>query len=265
MSDRKLYIGTNLKMYKDAKDTCSYLQQLQELTKGYVSDGLTLFVIPSYTSLPAAYSLHLNSIMLGAQNMCWAEKGQYTGEISPLMLKELNIDLVEIGHSERRWVFHETNDMIHKKVMAALEHGFRTLLCIGETFEDMTQEIGAEALKIQIKTALKDVPQDCTDRIWVAYEPVWSIGESGIPATPEYVNSKINDIRSTLIQQFPSANSTIPVLYGGSVNMDNACDFIEKAGIDGLFVGRAAWEAAGFEKLIGKVIKTWGKVVGNLA
>lgn len=113
---KKLYFGTNLKMYKNIADTVSYLQKLAENTKDISRDEITLFVIPSFTSLPSAStSVDHNLIKLGAQNMCWEEEGQFTGEISPLMLKELNLELVMIGHSERRHVFGETDFEENKK------------------------------------------------------------------------------------------------------------------------------------------------------
>ena len=128
---KKLYFGSNLKMYKNIKDTVEYLQKLVENTKDISREEIELFIIPSYTTLESATkNVDRAYVKLGAQNMCWEDEGQFTGEISPLMLKELGLDLVMIGHSERRHVFGETDVEENKKVKAALNHGFTTLLCI---------------------------------------------------------------------------------------------------------------------------------------
>ena len=138
---KKLYFGSNLKMYKNIKDTVEYLQKLVENTKDISREEIELFIIPSYTTLESATkNVDRAYVKLGAQNMCWEDEGQFTGEISPLMLKELGLDLVMIGHSERRHMFGETDVEENKKVKAALNHGFTTLLCIGETAEEKEPE-----------------------------------------------------------------------------------------------------------------------------
>ena len=149
---KKLYFGSNLKMYKNIKDTVEYLQKLVENTKDISREEIELFIIPSYTTLESATkNVDRAYVKLGAQNMCWEDEGQFTGEISPLMLKELGLDLVMIGHSERRHVFGETDVEENKKVKAALNHGFTTLLCIGETAEEKDFGISAEVLRTQLK------------------------------------------------------------------------------------------------------------------
>ena len=231
---KKLYFGSNLKMYKNIKDTVDYLQALVENTKDISRDEIELFIIPSYTTLESATkNVDRNYVKLGAQNMCWEDEGQFTGEISPLMLKELGLDLVMIGHSERRHVFGETDVEENKKVKAALNHGFTTLLCIGETAEEKNFGISAE------------VPN-----IWVAYEPVWSIGVNGTPASADYAEEMHKVIKGCLEEIFGDAAKDIPVLYGGSVNPGNANELIVQPSIDGLFTGRAAWQADKFDKLI---------------
>ena len=148
---KKLYFGSNLKMYKNIKDTVEYLQKLVENTKDISREEIELFIIPSYTTLESATkNVDRAYVKLGAQNMCWEDEGQFTGEISPLMLKELGLDLVMIGHSERRHVFGETDVEENKKVKAALNHGFTTLLCIGETAEEKDFGISAEVLRTHL-------------------------------------------------------------------------------------------------------------------
>ncbi|MDF2613772.1 MAG: triose-phosphate isomerase [Clostridia bacterium] len=248
---KKLYFGTNLKMYKNIHQTTSYLKDLISLTKDISQEEIELFVIPSYTSLSsAAGSIDRNYVKLGAQNMCWEEEGQFTGEISPLMLKEMNLDLVMIGHSERRHVFGETDITENKKVKCALEHDFTTLLCIGESLEEKNFDISNEVLRTQLKIGFHNIPTEKISKIWVAYEPVWSIGVNGVPASYQYAEEKHKVIKECLQELFGDAAKAIPVLYGGSVNPQNANDLITQPSIDGLFVGRSAWHADDFNKLI---------------
>ena len=249
---KKLLMGTNLKMYKTPSQTESYLDALQTLTKDLRSD-VTLFVIPSYPSLERAVNtVKEKAVLLGAQNMHPEEEGQFTGEVSPLMLKELGLDIVEIGHSERRHVFGETDAEENKKVLSALAHGFTALLCVGETAEQKENGIADEVLSIQLKVGLHGVEKERISRLWVAYEPVWAIGVNGTPASPEYARDRHLHIKSVLEGLFPE--NEIPVLYGGSVNPQNAEALIVQPGIDGLFTGRAAWEAENFNRLIRQVL-----------
>ena len=255
---KKLFFGSNLKMYKNIKDTVSYLQDLESLTKDISRDEIELFIIPSYTTLDSASkAIDQKNIRLGAQNMCWEEQGQFTGEISPLMLQEAGIGLVMIGHSERRHVFGETDIEENKKVLCALEHGFKTLLCIGETAEEKEFGISAEVLRTQLKVGFHGVSAEDARNIWVAYEPVWSIGVNGTPASADYAEEMHKVIKATLREIFGDAADEIPALYGGSVNPGNACDLIVQPSIDGLFTGRAAWQADKFDTLIRDAIKAY--------
>ena len=255
---KKLYFGTNLKMYKNAQETTLYLQSLVEHLKDISREEIELFVIPSYTSLNAAVScVDRSYVKLGAQNMCWEEEGQFTGEISPLMLKELGLDMVMIGHSERRHVFGETDITENKKVKTALQHGFITLLCIGETQEEKEYGISEEILRKQLKVGFHGVDASQIDKIWVAYEPVWSIGVNGTPASAEYAEDMHQVIKQCLKDIFGEKSAEIPVLYGGSVNPQNANELIVKPSIDGLFTGRSAWQADAFDKLIRQAKQTF--------
>lgn len=257
---KKIYFGTNLKMYKNICDTVSYLDALTENTADLDRENVELFVIPSYTSLPDAVKIkNRHLVHLGAQNMGWEEQGQYTGEISPLMLKELGLDLVMIGHSERRHTFRETDFEENKKVLCALEHGFTALLCIGETETQKKYGVSAEILREQMKIGFYGVTPEQAAKIWVAYEPVWSIGVNGTPASPEYAAEMHEVMRATMIELFGEAGKKVPLLYGGSVNPGNAEALIAQKEIDGLFVGRSAWEANAFDALIRKSMKAAGR------
>ncbi|MBR2552333.1 MAG: triose-phosphate isomerase [Erysipelotrichaceae bacterium] len=253
---KKLYFGSNLKMYKNTADTVAYLKALEEKTKDI--PNIQMFIIPSYTTLErASEAVDHNNILIGAQNMCWEDQGQFTGEISPLMLKELGLDLVMIGHSERRHVFGETDVEENKKVLASLKHGFKTLLCIGETAEEKNFGISAEVLRTQLKVGLHGVEEKDLDKVWVAYEPVWSIGVNGTPAKADYAEEMHKEIKKCLNELFGKASKNIPVLYGGSVNPTNADELIVQKHIDGLFTGRAAWDAEKFDLLIRQALKAY--------
>lgn len=258
---KKLYFGSNLKMYKNIKNTLDYLQKLAEYTKDISRKEIELFIIPSFTSLESAVkTIDSNLIKLGAQNMCWEEQGQFTGEISPLMLKELNLNLVMIGHSERRHVFGETDAEENKKVKAAVNHGMTALLCVGETAEQKNFGVSEEILRTQIKIGLHDIEKSQIDKIWIAYEPVWSIGVNGTPANADYVEKMHKIMKDTLIELFGQDSKKIPVLYGGSVNMENSQKIIINPSVDGLFVGRAAWEADKFNELIRSAKNTFNSL-----
>lgn len=255
---KKLFLGTNTKMHKTITETKAYLQELGEGTKEIDRMKVELFVIPSYTALESASSVaRENGIRLGAQNMCWEDRGQFTGEISPLMLQEVGVEIVEIGHSERRHILRETDLEENMKVLAALRHGFTPLLCIGETKEQKEYGVSREILSLQLKIGLYGVSREKADKLLIAYEPVWAIGVNGKPASPEYAEAMHMGIRETLTELFGyETGANIPILYGGSVNNDNAAELCKLPHIDGLFIGRSAWDARNFCKIIHEVIAT---------
>lgn len=257
---KKIYFGTNLKMYKGNADVIDYLSALSDLSKSLqTSYNTEIFVIPSFTTLKDAVELIQlkgSPIIIGAQNMNPNDYGQFTGDISPLMLKELGTRLVMIGHSERRHIFRETDEEENEKVLSSLKHGFTTLLCIGETAEQKKYDISNEVLRTQLKIGLHGVDLTQLDNLWIAYEPVWAIGTGGTPASAEYADNKHAVIKQCLFELFGEDSKKIPVLYGGSVNPNNANTLIEKPNIDGLFTGRSAWNAKAFSTLIFDALKT---------
>lgn len=256
---QKIYFGSNLKMYKTVKETQQYLKDLasctEEIRKKYPQ--VQLFILPSYTALETATeSTDQSVIKIGAQNMCWEDEGQFTGEISPVMLEELGISLVMAGHSERRHVFGESDIEENKKMLAAMKHGFTGLLCIGETGEEKAYGISDEVLRTQLKVGLHGLTKEDAPNIWIAYEPVWSIGVNGTPASADYAEAKHKVIRETLVELFGEAGKEISALYGGSVNMSNAVELFAQPHIDGLYVGRAAWNAEKFAELMKLVLES---------
>lgn len=248
---KKIFFGTNTKMYQTSSETLSYLRELSALTADIDRNITELFVIPPYISLErAAAEISQDPVIIGAQNMCWEDQGQFTGEISPRMLKDLGVRLVMIGHSERRHIFHETDQEENKKVVRALDHGFTTLLCIGETLEQKHFGISDETLRIQLKIGLSGIRGDQLSKLRIAYEPVWAIGVNGLPASADYAQERHHAVKGCLRELFGRDGAQIPVLYGGSVNRENAPRLIVQPDIDGLFVGRSAWNPEEFNKLI---------------
>lgn len=252
----RLYLGTNTKMYKTISDTMSFLQELHDLTGDLKDLPLDLFVIPSYTALERAGRFLADShIRLGAQNMAWEKEGQYTGEISPLMLKETGVSIVEIGHSERRHIFCETDEQEEKKVQCAARYGFTPLLCIGETAGNREYGISDEVLSTQLKIGLHSITEEQAKNLWIAYEPVWAIGVNGVPAAVGYVMERHQNIRRVLVERFGEITGRqIPILYGGSVNPLNAPELIRLPDVDGLFIGRSAWVAETFNHIIRQIL-----------
>ena len=230
---KKGYFGSNFKMYKNAAATEEYLKAITAATADISREDYQFFFIPSYTALERASESPVRSeFMLGAQNMCWESEGQFTGEISPEMLKEFGVELALIGHSERRHTFGETDATENKKVLKALEYGFTVLLAIGETSEEKDFGICPEV------------------KLWIAYEPVWSIGVSGTPATPEYAQEVHHEIRKCLVELFGEAGNEVPLLYGGSVNPENGTALLTQPDINGLFTTRTAFQVEKFAALI---------------
>jgi triosephosphate isomerase len=248
---KKIWVGTGWKMNHLRQESAAYAQQL----KSYVLESppsVQVFILPPFTSLQLVSEILAGTpVWVGAQNMHWDDRGAATGEISPLMLKECGVSLVELGHSERRAYFGETDQTVNAKVLAALRHDLCPLICIGETAEEKAHNNGPEILARQVRIALNDVVAGPGDQILFAYEPVWAIGEKGVPADPDYANQMQGWIRSQIEAVVgPEKAAGIPVLYGGSVNQSNAADLINQPNVDGLFIGRSAWQPGSFIKII---------------
>ena len=211
-------------------------------------DSVEKVLCPPFISLAAIKELIKGtSIMLGAQNMYFEDKGAYTGEISPLMLVDL-CDFVILGHSERRQYFAETDEIINKKVKKALESGFKPILCVGETLED--NEAGRTEQKItrQVNAGLAGI--NPTSQLVIAYEPIWAIG-TGRAATGKQANATISLIRSIVANVWNKKTAkTVRILYGGSVTSSNVAEFIAEADIDGALVGGASLKADEFVSIV---------------
>ena len=253
--------GTNFKMNQTAADSARFFVDLS----GSVTPppGVQLFVIPPFTSLAGVTELKRTrdaAIWVGAQNMHWAVEGAYTGEISAGMLTALGVDLVLLGHAERRGMFHETDQELAKKVAAAAAAGLRVLLCVGETAEEKGYDVGRETVARQLKIALHATDQTALSLLQIAYEPVWSIGAGGTPAHPEDIAPIAAHLRATLVGRFGEAGRDVPILYGGSVDPGNAGTFVRVPDIDGLFIGRATWTVDGYRRVLEAALAARGLV-----
>jgi L-erythrulose 1-phosphate isomerase len=221
------------------------------------SKAVQLFVIPPFPYIAeAAGLLSETKVLTGAQNMHWEDKGAWTGEVSPLMLKDCGAQIVEIGHSERRTHFGETDETVALKTAAAVRHGLIPLVCIGDTGAEYDAGQTAAALERQTRALLRDVSREDAHKVIIAYEPVWSIGEGGTPATPEFANDQHRRIKSLT---HDITGQELRVLYGGSVNPGNCAALSKETHIDGLFIGRSAWDIEGYLGIVKLVLAASGE------
>jgi len=243
---RMPFIAGNWKMNTTVREALELVRAMKgELEK--VTSVETAICPPFVSLAPVKELLAGSTIKLGAQNLFFAKKGAYTGEISPVMVADL-CEYVIIGHSERRQYFDETGDVINKKVVAALEAGLKPILCIGERLEENEAGKTEEVVSEQLSAALAGVED--IDGLTVAYEPVWAIG-TGKPATGEQANGTIAFIRQNVAKTYgEKIAQEMRILYGGSVNSANAAEFMQQPEIDGALVGGASLKANEFLSIV---------------
>lgn len=245
---RSKIVAGNWKMNKNQAETSALLS---ELSAKLPDTEAEVMVAPTYINLVSAISdLEGSTIQVIAQNMHFAESGAYTGEISADMLLSVGIDTAIIGHSERRAYFGETDEILKKKVVTALENNIRVMFCFGEELEDRKSENHFNVVKSQLKNALFDLDKSAWKNIILAYEPVWAIG-TGETASPEQAQEMHAFIRETIANAFDAniANN-VSILYGGSVKPGNAVEIFSKPDVDGGLIGGAALVADDFVAII---------------
>lgn len=222
-----------------------------------IKDGLDpnlqheVLLAPSFTNLETVKKvIKETKILLAAQNMFWEEKGAFTGEVSPIQLKDIGCNYVIIGHSERRNIFGETDEIINKKIKSALKNEINVIMCIGETLTERETGKTYEVLRKQLENGLKDIDRNSISKIVIAYEPVWAIG-TGKTATPTqaeeahmFIREKIKDLYDRDI------SDKIRILYGGSVKAENIDDLMAQKNIDGVLVGGESLKADKFLRII---------------
>lgn len=244
------WIGTSWKMNKTLAEALAFADALGDADAAR-NPRIQRFVIPPFTAVrEVKKSLANSSVKVGAQNMHWADQGAWTGEISPGMLTDCALDIVELGHSERRAHFGETNETVGLKTEAAVRHNLIPLICIGETLAEREEGRAQEVLETQVRGALGKLgAAQKTKPVLLAYEPVWAIGDNGIPATSEYADARQAEIIAIAEDVL---GRRVPCLYGGSVNPGNCQELIQCTHIDGLFIGRSAWAAEGYLDILAK-------------
>jgi triosephosphate isomerase len=209
----------------------------------------SVILAPPFTALATvAEAIAGTKIIVAAQNMSWADKGAFTGEVSPGMLADLGVRHVILGHSERREIFGETDEVVRKTVEAALKHGFTSIVCVGETLAERDAGRTLEVVKRQVDAALNGLGADAGAKIVVAYEPVWAIG-TGRVATREQAQEVHGEIRG-LLRNLGLPADAIAILYGGSVKPDNVDGLMAEPDIDGALVGGASLEVDGFTRIV---------------
>ncbi len=247
----QVWIGTSWKMNKTLAEAMAFAEGLAAADGGR-DPRVQRFVIPPFTAVRQVKErLAVTSVKVGAQNMHWADKGAWTGEVSAPMLVDCGLDIVELGHSERREHFGETDETVGLKVESAVRHGLIPLICIGETLSDREGGRADEVLAREVQGALGRLSDaQKAAPILLAYEPVWAIGEHGIPASADYADARQAEI---IAVAEGILGRRIPCLYGGSVNPGNCAELIACPHIDGLFIGRSAWEVAGYLDILARV------------
>src|SRR5688572_20820383 len=243
------FIAANWKMFNTVHESVVFVKQFRSLVKDI--DDVEIVVAPPFTALHAVAEAARNSpVGVSGQNLYWEREGAFTGEISAGMLREAGAEYVIIGHSERRRLFHETDESVNRKLVAALGARLCPIVCIGETLEEREGNQTLDVLDRQIKQGLDGLTGDQVASLVLAYEPVWAIG-TGRNATPEQAGEAHAHIRSRIRQWFGGAAAEqCHVIYGGSVKPDNIHSLVVHPDVDGALVGGASLDVNGFREIV---------------
>lgn len=245
---RPAVIAGNWKMNKTPAEAKTLIEEIKPLVAGA---GCKVVACVPFVDLQTALEAAKGSnIAIGAQNCHFEKSGAFTGEISGPMLKEMGVEYVIIGHSERRTYFGETDVTVNKRTLAALENGLKVILCVGEYLEQREQGVTAELVAMQTKIALQNVPAEKMQDVIIAYEPVWAIG-TGKTATAAQANEVCAVIRATLASLYGEAVAkATTVQYGGSMNAGNADELLAQPDVDGGLIGGASLKAPDFAAIV---------------
>ena len=245
---RKPIIAGNWKMNKTPSEAVQLVKELLPLVQDAKAE---VVVCPTYVCLPAvAEAIQGSNVKLGAQNLHFEKSGAFTGEISADMLKELGVQYVIIGHSERRQYFAETDETVNKKVKTAIAAGLTPIICMGESLAQREQGITGEIVSMQTKLALSGLCGEDVAKLVIAYEPIWAIG-TGKTATSDEANETIGDIRNAVKEVFGcEVAEQVRIQYGGSMNPKNVSELMAKEQIDGGLIGGASLKAEDFSKVV---------------
>ena len=245
---RRKVIAGNWKMNMLPDETIKFIEEFAPLVKD--TENEVILCVPYTDLFYALLNVQGTNIKIGAQNMHFEEKGAYTGEISPQMLKSINVEYVIIGHSERRQYYNETDETVNKKIKAAFNVGLKPIVCVGETLEEREAGKTAEIITNQTKLALEGLTNEQVENTIIAYEPIWAIG-TGKTATSEDANNSIKEIRNKIAEIYgQNTASRVIIQYGGSVKSSNAKELFSTSDIDGGLVGGASLKAEEFSKIV---------------
>jgi len=246
---RQKIVAGNWKMHKNAEETEDLLNEL--IDKIPTDIGQRVIVAPTFVNLSAAADhLEFTNIEVAAQNMHQAEGGAFTGEISASMLKSVGINIVILGHSERRAYFHETDALLANKVDTALKHEMEVIFCFGEELKDRQSGQHFNVVENQLKDGLFHLEASAWKNIILAYEPVWAIG-TGETASPDQAQEMHDFIRDTINKKYGNdVSEDVSILYGGSVKPENAAEIFSKPDVDGGLIGGAALKSDDFAKIV---------------
>ena len=248
---KRLVIGSSWKMNKTRPEARDFVIRMREALGAFDFAMVQSYILAPFTALETVgKALQECPVELGAQDMFWEDAGAYTGEISPVMLKELGCSIVMLGHSERRQMFGEIDEALNLKVLAAQRHGIAPLLCVGETADERDAGQTDAVLGRQLAVALRGVRSDFMDRLMILYEPRWAIGQKDA-APLEYIQTSHALVRRLLagVLNARAARRT-RVVYGGSVNLTNLADVLHLPEVDGAAISRAAWDPLSFAEMI---------------
>ena len=248
---RKPFVAGNWKMNMDSQTGVALAQGVAEGSAAQAGKSVSVAVIPPFVYLPAVgQAVSSSGVALGAQDVYFEEKGAFTGEISPAMLKDVGCTYALCGHSERRHVLGETDEIVNKKLLASLAGGLLPILCVGELLEERDAGQTEQVVERQVRAGLAGLSADKAAAVTVAYEPVWAIG-TGRTATREQAQEVHAFIRKLLTEIYDEAlASEMRILYGGSVKPDNAKELMSEADVDGCLVGGASLKADDFVRII---------------
>ena len=241
-------IAANWKMYKTIREAEDYVSQFLPLVRD--AGDVDKLIAPPFTALGAvADALAGSDILVAAQDVFYEEQGAFTGEVSPVMVKDAGGSFVIVGHSERRQYFHETDAMVNKKAKAALNAGLGVILCMGETLEERNSNRTFDVIKRQVVEGLAEFGEGEFKNTVLAYEPIWAIG-TGVTATPAQAEEAHGFIRSIVREIFGGIADDLRILYGGSVKPENVKDIMASPNVDGALVGGASLDPQVFSKLV---------------
>lgn len=248
---RKKLIAGNWKMNLTIPQSVNLSEKIKNGIKDTNLNNTEILICPTYVSLyPVNEVIKDSGIKSGGQNMYFENEGAFTGEISAEMLKSAGCQYVILGHSERRKIFNESDELINKKVIKAVDSGLTAILCVGETLEERESGKQNEIVKTQIEKDLSGITVDKLKNIVIAYEPVWAIG-TGKNATPEEANDMHKFIRNIIAELYNKKSSDeIKILYGGSLNDKNCKELLSQSDIDGGLIGGASLKSESFLKII---------------